>query len=90
MTWRIEFTPEAEKQLATLDKQSVKRIIRFLKERVTPLKDPRSLGEPLKGKLREFWRYRVGDYRVLCRIEEERLLVLVVRIGHRRDVYRHK
>ena len=88
MAWRIEFTPEAEKQLAKLEKQSAKRITRFLKERVATLTDPRALGEPLKGKLREFWRYRVGDYRVLCRIEEERLLVLVVRVGHRRDVYR--
>ncbi len=88
MAWRIEFTPEAEKQLAKLEKQSAKRITRFLKERVATLTDPRALGEPLKGKLREFWRYRVGDYRVLCRIEEGRLLVLVVRVGHRRDVYR--
>ncbi len=88
MAWRIEFTPEAEKQLAKLDKESAKRITRFLRERVASLNDPRSLGEPLKGRLREFWRYRVGDYRILCRVEGGRLLVLVVRIGHRRDVYR--
>ena len=88
MAWRVEFTPEAEKQLAKLDKQSAKRITKFLKERVASLNDPGSLGDPLKGRLREFWRYRVGDYRILCRIEERRLLVLVVKIGHRRDVYR--
>ena len=88
MAWRVEFTPEAEKQLAKLDKQSAKRIIKFLKERVASLNDPRSLGDPLKGRLREFWRYRVGDYQILCRIEEGKLLVLVVRVGHRRDVYR--
>ena len=88
MAWRVEFTPEAEKQLAKLDKQSAKCITKFLKERVASLNDPGSLGDPLKGRLREFWRYRVGDYRILCRIEERRLLVLVVKIGHRRDVYR--
>jgi len=88
LAWRVEFTPEAEKQLAKLDKQSAKRIIKFLKERVASLNDPRSLGDPLKGRLREFWRYRVGDYQILCRIEEGKLLVLVVRVGHRRDVYR--
>ncbi len=88
MAWRISFTPEAKKQLAKLDKQSARRITRFLRERVAPLDDPRTLGEPLKGRLREFWRYRVGNYRVLCHIEEGELLVLVVRIGHRRDVYR--
>ncbi len=88
MAWRVEFTPEAEKQLAKLDKQSAKRITKFLKERVASLNDPGSLGDPLKGRLREFWRYRVGDYRILCRIEERRLLVLVVKIGRRRDVYR--
>jgi len=88
LAWRVEFTPEAEKQLAKLDKQSAKRITKFLKERVASLNDPGSLGDPLKGRLREFWRYRVGDYRILCRIEERRLLVLVVKIGHRRDVYR--
>jgi len=88
LAWRVEFTPEAEKQLAKLDKQSAKRITKFLKERVASLNDPGSLGDPLKGRLREFWRYRVGDYRILCRIEERRLLVLVVKIGRRRDVYR--
>lgn len=88
MAWRVEFTPEAEKQLAKLDKQSAKCITKFLKERVASLNDPGSLGDPLKGRLREFWRYRVGDYQILCRIEEGKLLVLVVKKGHRRDVYR--
>ena len=88
LAWKIEFTPEAEKQLERLDKQVAKRITRFLKERVAVLEDPRALGEPLKGRLREFWRYRVGDYRILCHIEKGRLLVLVVRVGHRRDVYK--
>ena len=88
MAWQIEFTPEAEKQLGKTDRQSVKRIINFLRERIATAEDPRSLGKALKGVLREFWRYRVGDYRIMCRIEDDRLLVLVVRVAHRREVYR--
>ena len=88
MTWQIEFTSEAEKQLGKIDRQSSKRIINFLRERVATAEDPRSLGKALKGVLREFWRYRVGDYRIMCRIEDDRLLVLVVRVAHRRAVYR--
>jgi mRNA interferase RelE/StbE len=88
LTWKIEFTPEAEKQLAKTDRQSAKRIINFLLERIATAEDPRSLGKALKGVLREFWRFRVGDYRIICRIEDDRLLVLVVRVAHRREAYR--
>ena len=88
MAWQIEFTPEAEKQLAKIDRQSAKRITNFLRERIATAENPRSLGKALKGVLREFWRYRVGDYRIVCRIEDDRLLVLVVRMAHRREVYR--
>jgi mRNA interferase RelE/StbE len=64
-------------------------ILHFLEERIQPLDDPRALGESLKGpKLGEYWKYRVGDYRIICKIEDERLVVLVLRIGHRRDIYR--
>jgi mRNA interferase RelE/StbE len=88
LAWQIEFTPEAEKQLAKIDRQPAKRIIHFLRERVAIAEDPRRLGKALKGVLREFWRYRVGDYRIICRIEGDRLLVLVVRVAHRREGYR--
>jgi mRNA interferase RelE/StbE len=88
MTWKVEFDRAAERELNKLDRQHARRILTFLSERVAHLKDPRSLGEALKGsKLGEFWKYRVGDYRVIVRIEDEKLIVLVVRIGHRRDVY---
>lgn len=85
LTWKIEFTPQAEKDLKKLDRAKAKRIIAFLRERVA--RDPKDLGSRLKGQLREFYRYRVGDHRVLAVIKNERLLVLVVRIGHRKNVY---
>jgi len=89
MNWTIEFAPEAIRELDKLDKQVARRILKFLRGRVANLKDPRSIGSALKGsKLGEFWKYRVGDYRIICRIEDARLLILVLRIGHRREVYR--
>ena len=88
MAWKIEFTPESEKQLSKIDRPSAKRIITFLNERIAPADDPRTAGKTLKGVLREFWRYRVGNYRIICKIEDDRLLVLVVRIAHRSDAYR--
>jgi mRNA interferase RelE/StbE len=88
MTWKVKFDRAAERELNKLDRQHARRILTFLSERVVHLKDPRSLGEALKAsKLGEFWQYRVGDYREIVRIEDEKLIVLVVRIGHRRDIY---
>ena len=87
MAWTIEFDPGAKKELAKLDKPAAKRILAFLKERVKG--NPRGLGAALQGaKLGEFWKYRVGDYRLICKIEDGRLCVLVVKIGNRREVYR--
>ncbi len=89
MPWAIEFHPQAEKELSKLDPQTARRILRFLRDRVAPLEDPRSLGEALKGPtLGRFWKYRVGDYRLICHIEGQRVTILVVRVRHRRDVYR--
>ena len=89
MAWRIEFDDAAKKDLAKLDKQVARRITTFLRERLAVLDDPRSIGEALKGsRLGEFWKYRVGDYRVIAHIEEGQLRILVVRIGNRREVYR--
>jgi len=87
--WRIEFHPQAEKELAKLDREAARKIIRFLRERVAQLEDPRSLGEALKGpELGRFWKYRMGDYRLICDIQDQRVTILVIRTGHRRDVYR--
>ena len=89
MAWRIEFEDAALKELSKLDKPVVKRIVTFLRERVAVLDDPRSIGEALKGsRLGEFWKYRVGDCRIISRIEDGALRILVVKIGNRREVYR--
>ncbi len=89
MAWQIEFEEASKKDLAKLDKQTARRITTFLRERVAVLEDPRSIGEALKGsKLGEFWKYRVGDYRIISFIEDGFLRILVVKIGNRRDVYR--
>ncbi|MGC8877533.1 type II toxin-antitoxin system RelE family toxin [Thermus sp.] len=89
MGYRIEFDPRAVKELERLDREVARRILRFLRERVAALEDPRSLGEPLRGpELGRFWKYRVGDYRLICHIRDQEATVLVVRVGHRRDVYR--
>ena len=88
MVWAIEFAPEAARELRKLGKQEAGRILRTLEERIAPLEDPRSLGAPLTGEHSGYWRWRIGDYRVIARIEDARVVILVVRIGHRREVYR--
>ena len=89
MAWRVEFLPEAERELKQLDRRVRDRILVFLRDRLGSRKDPRSLGEPLRGpELGKYWKYRVGDYRIVCDIRYDCILILVVRIGHRREVYR--
>lgn len=89
MAWRIELDRAAERELGKLDPQIAKRILLFLHERVSPLDDPLSIGEALKGsRLGDFWKYRVGDYRLISSIEDGALRILVVKIGNRREVYR--
>ncbi len=89
MAWRIEFDDKARKELAALDKTVARRITTFLRERVLALNDPRSIGQALKGsELGTFWKYRVGDWRIIALIEDSALRIIVVRIGNRREVYR--
>jgi len=89
MTWTIEIDDKARRDLAKLGRPEAQRILRFLNDRLTTVEDPRSIGEALHGdKLGDFWKYRVGDYRIIASIEDRILRVLVVRIGHRRQVYR--
>jgi mRNA interferase RelE/StbE len=89
MAWRVELTETADQQLSKLDPQQRKRILNFLQQRVAKLDNPRSIGKVLRGsRLGEFWRYRVGDYRLICRIEDDRTLVLVLALGHRSEIYR--
>lgn len=89
MAWKIEFDPAAAKELNKIDRPTAKRILTFLHDRVAVLDDPRSLGEALKGsKLGTFWKYRVGDYRIISSIEDAALRILVVKVGNRKEVYR--
>lgn len=89
MSWKIEFDVAASRELGKLDPQIARRILSFLNERIAPSDDPRSIGEALKGsRLGEFWKYRIGDYRIISSIEDNTLTILVVRIGNRREVYR--
>jgi len=89
LAWLIEYDEAAIKDLASMDKQVARRITSFMRERVAALDDPRSIGEALKGsKLGAFWKYRVGDWRIIASIEDGALRVLVVRIGNRKEVYR--
>lgn len=89
MAWRIEFDRRAEKELSKLDPVAARRILKFLRDRLATLDDPRTIGEALKGaKFGHLWKYRVGDYRVVASIEDAVVTVLVLRIGNRREVYR--
>jgi len=89
MRWTIQYAAAVRKDVRKLDPQMRARIREFLEQRVADLENPRSIGEALRGdELGRFWKYRVGDYRVICAIEDAVLTVLVVRIGNRREVYR--
>lgn len=88
MAWQIEFVPQAAKELSKLDRIAAARIIRTLEQRIATLDDPRALGTALVGEHAGYWRWRIGDYRVIARIEDERITILVIRVAHRREVYR--
>jgi mRNA interferase RelE/StbE len=89
MKWSINLDPRAARELERLDPQIVRRINRFIFQRIALLEDPRSIGEALKGKeFGELWKYRVGDYRIIAKIEDKLVRILIVRIGNRREVYR--
>jgi mRNA interferase RelE/StbE len=87
LAWKIEFHASAFKELRRLDKTVRRRILTFLKERVASATDPRSVGSALRGLLPRLWKYRVGDYRIICDIQDGRVAVLVVRIRHRSQAY---
>ena len=85
--WKIEFTQTAEKQFEKLDKSMRQTINRYISERLATEEDPRRFGKALSGNMKEFWRYRLGDYRMICEIQDKKLLILVVRLAHRSHVY---
>ena len=88
MAWTIEFAQSVRKSVEKLDPQTRKRIRDYLDQRIAVLDDPRSQGKGLTGPLGGLWRYRVGDYRIICEIQDRKLVILVVTIEHHRDVYR--
>lgn len=90
MSWRIEVSSHAVRQLAKLDRPTAKLITSWLRRNVDGCDDPRAHGKPLKGDLAGAWRYRIGDYRVLCEIQDARLVVLAVEVSHRAEVYGKK
>lgn len=89
MAWAVEFDPDAVKDLKKLDQQVQRRIVEFLRGRVAPLENPRDIGEALAGtKLGNYWKYRVGDWRIICDLQDRRIVVRVLRVGNWREVYR--
>jgi len=88
LAWTIEYAPSAHAQLRKLDKLAARRIADFMDNRVAVLDDPRSTGRALAGDLNGLWRYRAGDYRIICDIQDNAVRILVVRVGHRKIVYR--
>jgi mRNA interferase RelE/StbE len=88
LAWTIEYAETAKKQLRKLDKLAARRIVDFMDERVATSDDPRATGKALKGPLGDLWRYRVGDFRIFCDIQDKVLTVLVLQVGNRREVYR--
>jgi mRNA interferase RelE/StbE len=85
--WTVEFDDRARRELRKLDARTQQTILSYLRERIAGDADPRRFGKPLRRNLAGLWRYRVEDYRLICRIENERVVVLVLQVGHRRDVY---
>jgi mRNA interferase RelE/StbE len=87
LAWAVEFDPDAVKDLKKLDKQVQLRILDFLRQRVAMLANPREIGEALAGnKLGNYWKYRVGDWRIICDLQDTRIVVRVLRVGNRREV----
>jgi mRNA interferase RelE/StbE len=88
LAWRVEWEDKAVKELKKLDARAQRNIVGYLREKIATEDDPRRLGDPLRKDLKGLWKYRIGDYRIICSIEEKSVVVLVVRVGHRRSVYK--
>ena len=86
--WRVEFDERAAKELRKLDSGTRRKILEYLRDKVETELDPRRFGKALTSNLAGLWRYRIEDYRVICLIQDERLVVLALKIGHRREIYR--
>lgn len=87
MAWTVEVSDFAEKQLRKLDRPIQRRLIDWLEDRIDGCKNPRHFGEPLRGEMAGLWRFRIGDYRIICEIQDQQLVVLALAVGHRREIY---
>ncbi len=90
MTWTVEFDDAAAKELRKLDRKAQKDILKYFRQRIATNEDPRRFGKPLAREFAGLWRYRVRVYRMICHIENDSLLVLVLRVGHRKEIYKRK
>jgi len=88
MSYHIKFSETAKKQLGKFDGFTRSQIIEYVERELNNIDNPRRIGKGLKGKLKGLWRYEIGKYRLLCSIEDDTLIILIVKIGHRREVYR--
>jgi mRNA interferase RelE/StbE len=87
LAWRIKYADSVLKQLKKLDKQIARQIIDYMSQKVAVLDDPKTQGKALTGELGELWRYRLGDFRIVCQIENEEVTIIVVRVAHRSTVF---
>jgi mRNA interferase RelE/StbE len=87
LAWIVEFSDEAERDFRKFSKETQRRILKYINTRIKPADDPRVYAKPLKRELAGFWSFRIGEYRLICHIEDDRLVVWIIRIGHRSDVY---
>ena len=86
--WKIEYEGRARKQLKKLDRTAAIRIVRDLEEDLARTGDPRAFGKALVGEWSGFWRYRIGEYRAIAKIEDDIVTIFIIEVTHRRDVYR--
>lgn len=88
MKYSVEYTKRAAKQIKKLDRKIAAFILAYIEEKLMDCEDPRAFGKSLQGDLNDKWRYRVGDYRILAKIEDHVLIILIVEVGHRKEVYK--
>ena len=88
MIFKLRFSDKFEKQISKLDRQTQVTLLRWLVNRIDGIENPRLHGKALTGDKRGLWRYRVGNYRVICEIQDEQLIVLALEVGHRREIYK--
>ncbi len=87
MSYKISFSETALKQLRNLDTTSRKRVLTYVNEVLSKIENPRILGKALTGELKGLWRYRIGNFRIVCQIQDNKLLILILKIAHRKEVY---